>query len=91
MDTFRLGRALLEICKNKEDKVAEVNALFEILSEDQRREVVRYRDQVSGCEYGDQHAVYNGIECLHLTIVLEWSSHLWLIVWSNAVELGFSL
>ena len=48
MLTAILGRKLFELCKSKEDKVAEVNALFEILSEDLRREAVGYRsDKVS--------------------------------------------
>lgn len=73
-----LGEELLVLCRSKEDKVAEVNALFELLSENQRREVVRYEDEVS--ESGDsyRHAAhdviqygcrfYNQLSIWHLTI-----------------------
>ena len=61
MDTFRLGGVLRKLCKSKEDKVAEVNAMFESLTEGQLRKVLRYRDEVSESRDSDQRAVYDGI------------------------------
>ena len=47
MDTYRLGEELLALCKSEENKLAEITAMFESLSEVQRRKVLRYRDEVS--------------------------------------------
>ena len=47
MDTYRLGEELLAWCKSEENKFAEVQELLGSLAENQRREVLRYRDQVS--------------------------------------------
>ena len=47
MDAARLGKELLALCWSKENKVAEVHSLLESLPEDQRREVVRYKDEAS--------------------------------------------
>ena len=48
MDITRLVEELNHLCIHAKDKVAEVRGLLEGLSsEDQRREVVRYRDKVS--------------------------------------------
>ena len=46
MDTASLGKQLYDLCKSEGNKIAEVRALLEGLSEDQRRDVVRYEDEV---------------------------------------------
>lgn len=50
MDATELAERLLALCWRSGNKLADVNALLEDLSEDQRREVVRYRDEVSDCQ-----------------------------------------
>ena len=47
MDTYRLGEELLAWCKGEESKFADIQELLGSLAENQRREVLRYRDQVS--------------------------------------------
>ena len=47
MDTKSLGEELFHLCKSERNTVAEIEALLKGLSEDQRREVVRYADYVS--------------------------------------------
>ena len=47
MDAAKLGKQLLELCSNDKSLFAEVQKLLESLTdEDQRREVVRYMDEV---------------------------------------------
>ena len=46
MDAIRLGEELLALCKDGENKYAEVVGLLESLSQDERHRVVRYRDKV---------------------------------------------
>ena len=47
MNTAELGKQLLALCKSAKSKSAKIKGLLESLSEEQRREVVKYRDQVS--------------------------------------------
>ena len=47
MDTTGLGRKLHALCASGENKAAEIERLLERLSEHQRREVVRFVDEVS--------------------------------------------
>lgn len=46
MEASELGERLLALCRSSENKFAEVHALLGSLAEDQRREVVRYKDEV---------------------------------------------
>ena len=58
MHTDRLGKQLLALCTSREDKLSEVKGLLETLTVDQRREVVRYKDEVSAsCGTVDSHMV----------------------------------
>ena len=41
-----VGRRLYNLCKSMEDKFDGINGLLEGLSKEQRREVVRYEDEV---------------------------------------------
>ena len=45
MDTSRLGEELLVLSKSEESKFAEIKALLESLTEDQRREVLRCNNE----------------------------------------------
>ena len=48
MDKARLGKTLLNLCKNELNRIAEIETVLErVLSEDDRRELVRYKDTVS--------------------------------------------
>ena len=61
MDTFKLVKELLALCRSGESKFAEIKALLESLTEDERREVLRYRDNVSESRDSGQHAVHDGV------------------------------
>ena len=54
MEASELGERLLALCRSSENKFAEVHALLGSLAEDQRREVVRYKDEVIDWWAGDQ-------------------------------------
>ena len=53
MDTSRLGEELLVLCKSEESKLAEIKSLLEVLAEDERREALTHRDEVSRYEAED--------------------------------------
>ena len=44
-DIEEKGRRLFDLCKNKEDKFDEIRHLLDDLSEDERRQVVNYRNE----------------------------------------------
>ena len=46
-DIGEKGRRLYDLCKNKESKFEEIRHLLDDLSEDERRHVVNYKDEVS--------------------------------------------
>ena len=46
MPKNELGKQLLALCKSARSHAAEVDGLLESLAEDERREVVRYMDEV---------------------------------------------
>ena len=46
-DLREKGRRLYDLCKNKENKFDEIRHLPDDLSEDERRQVVNYKDEVS--------------------------------------------
>lgn len=47
MDPASFGIELILLCGSEGNKFAEVKGLLETLNEDQRRDVVRYEDEVS--------------------------------------------
>lgn len=47
MNTAKFGKELLVLCRDKENRYAEVENMLGSLSEDLLQDVVRYRDQVS--------------------------------------------
>ena len=86
MDTHRLGEELLALCRSEENKFAEIQELLGSLAEVQRREVLRYRDQVSESSAYYVHVIQSIYDasmrslsysiCIYDTIVLESSTKL---------------
>ena len=46
-DLREKGRKLYDLCESKENKFDEIRHLLDDLSEDERRDVVNYKDEVS--------------------------------------------
>ena len=103
MDTYRLGEELLAWCKGEESKFADIQELLGSLAENQRREVLRYRDQVSEssayCVWW--HSIYIWcfyekliIQCMHIrydcvrVVNKAEDSHWHTLEWRNSITWG---
>ena len=45
-DIGKKGKELLDLCSSREHRIAEIKKLFNNLTEDKRRDVVNYKDDV---------------------------------------------